>query len=167
MSDDAFVITRTLDAPRDRVWDVWTRLEHLERWFGPKGVTLFGCSLDLRPGGTFHYGMRGSDGFGEHWGRWVFREIAPLERLVFLVSFSDEAGGITRNPWDAVWPLRMLSTVIFAAEGPRRTTVTVHWEPFEATEAERAAFAAGHASMRQGWGGTLEKLETYLAGDAS
>jgi uncharacterized protein YndB with AHSA1/START domain len=96
------------------------------------------------------------------WGKWVYREIAEPERLVFIVSFSDEKGGITRHPFSAEWPLQTLSTVLFAESGGK-TTVTVRWAPFEATEAERKTFAAGHDSMRMGWTGTMEQLAEYLA----
>ena len=49
-----FRITRRFAAPRDRVWDAWTRPEQLARWFGPKGVTTTVLSFDLRPGGGLH-----------------------------------------------------------------------------------------------------------------
>jgi uncharacterized protein YndB with AHSA1/START domain len=44
-----------------------------------------------------------------------------------------------------------------------KTRFTVRWSPLNATEEERATFVAGHASMQQGWGGTLDKLAAYLA----
>ena len=158
-----FVITRVVRAPRDLVWRVWTEVAHLERWFGPKGVTTSHCRLDLRVGGVFHYCMTPAEG-PAHWGRWVFREIVPPERLVFVVSFADEAANAIRAPWDANWPLEMLSTVTFddhAGIG-RGTVVSVRWEAVNASATERQSFAAGHGSMRQGWGGTFERLEGYL-----
>lgn len=159
-SDAAFVITRRFDAPRDLVWRAWTELDRLQRWFGPKGVTLRDCTLDLRPGGVFHYGMAMPDG-SSIWGRWVLREIVPPEPLVFVSSFSDAAGGLTRNPWTAAWPMETLSAVTLA-EQDGRTTVTVTWTPLDATPAERAGFTAGHSSMQQGWTGTLDKLSEHL-----
>jgi hypothetical protein len=42
------------------------------------------------------------------------------------------------------------------------TTVVVRWTLLNATDAERAAFAAGHGSMEQGWGGTMEQLAAHL-----
>ena len=59
--------------------------------------------MDLRPGGTYHYGMRTPDG-KEMWGRFVYREIIPPERIVFVNSFSDPEGGITRHPMAPTWP---------------------------------------------------------------
>lgn len=159
-SHNAFVISRTFDAPRDLMFRVWTERDHLQRWFGPKDAAIFSCTNDLRPGGTMHYGMRLAGG-GELWGRWTYREIRPPEYVVFVVSFSNPEGGLTRSPFDDKWPLQMLSTVTFAEEAGR-TTVTVQWAAFEATEEERKVFDEGHASMRQGWSGTLDRLDDYL-----
>ena len=50
--------------------------------------------MDLRPGGTYHYGMQTPDG-SVMWGKMVYREIVPPEKLVFINSFSDEKGGLT------------------------------------------------------------------------
>lgn len=156
-----FVISRVFNAPRDFVWKVWTEAEHLKRWFGPKGFTLPACSLDLRPGGVFHYGMRSPDGH-EMWGKWIFRTIVPPERLVVIVSFSDAQGGVTRHPMSATWPMETLSTLLLTEHGGK-TTLTLRWAPHAATEAERQTFDASHASMRQGWTGTLDQLDAYLA----
>src|SRR5437867_1034411 len=79
--DESFTLTRTFDAPRELVFKVWTEAEHLKHWWGPKGMTMLVTRLDLRPGGMFHYSMRTSDG-REMWGRFIFREIVPPERIV-------------------------------------------------------------------------------------
>jgi uncharacterized protein YndB with AHSA1/START domain len=159
--DRPFVISRTFDAPRALVWKAWTETEHLMKWFGPKGFTMPFAKNDLRPGGVFHYGLRSPDGH-EIWGKWTYREIVEPERLVVVVSFSDEKGGVTRHPMAPDWPMETLSTTNFT-EQDGRTTITLRWEPLNATERERQAFAAGHESMRQGWTGTMDQLEAFLA----
>jgi uncharacterized protein YndB with AHSA1/START domain len=156
-----FVITRVLDAPRDIVWKAWTDPELLMKWWGPKGFTVRVSKMDLRPNGVYHYCLRAPDG-NDLWGKWVLREIAAPERLVWINSFSDEAGNVTRHPMSPSWPLEMLSTLTLA-EDQGRTTLTVRWAPHAATEAERKTFEAGHASMQQGWTGTLDQLAGYLA----
>ena len=161
--DRPFVIAREFEAPRELVFRVWTQAEHLKRWFSPKGFTVLTAKMDLRPGGVYHYGMRGPDG-RDMWGRWVIREIVVPERLVFINSFSDESGGLARPPFPEPWPLEMLSRITFTESGGR-TTVTVTWTPHDSTEAERKTFDAGRASMQQGWGGTLDQLAAYLAGE--
>jgi uncharacterized protein YndB with AHSA1/START domain len=161
-NDSDFVISRVVDAPRDLVWRVFTEADRLQKWWGPKGFTVFASRMDLQVGGTYHYGMRAPDGT-PMWGKFVFREIVPQERLVFITSFSDEACGVTRHPMHTEWPLEMLSMFIFEDHGAGKTKVTVRSSAYNATDAERRTFNAGHDSMRQGWGGTLDQLAAYLA----
>lgn len=155
-----FAITRVFDASRDKVWQAWTEEERLKQWWSPPGFKTHTCKVDLRPGGVFHYGMTAPDGT-EVWGRFVYREILPPEKLVFIVSFSNPQGGVTRHPWSPAWPLQMHSTVIFE-EQQGKTRVTVKWIPHEATDEERKSFDEGRDSLSQGWGGTLDKLTDYL-----
>jgi len=156
-----FVISRKFDAPRERVWRAWTERARLMQWFGPKGFKMPAAKIDFRPGGTFHYCMEAPNG-DEMWGKFVYREITAPERIVFVNSFSDEDGGLTRHPLSADWPLEMLSTLTFA-EQDGWTTVTVRWVPLNATDAERKTFEAGRGSMEQGWSGTMDQLVDYLA----
>ena len=158
---NAFVISRAFDAPRDLVFRVWTQCEHLEHWWGPKGATVTHCTNNPRPGGKMHYAMRMPDGTAV-WGRWVYRELAPPERLVFISSFADPEGGLARHPFSEEWPLQLLTTVTFD-EQDGGTLVTVLWSPYDANDRERATFDANHASMRGGWGGTFDALGGYLA----
>lgn len=156
-----FRIHRKFDAPREIVWKAWTDAEKLKAWFGPKGCPIFFSQLDLRPGGTYHYGMRMPDG-GEMWGRWIFREIQEPERLVFVMSFSDPAGHtIARHPWEPNWPLEVLSIITFQALGPQ-TEIRIQWEALNPSEIERKTFEAGAGSMQQGWTGTFEQFTDYL-----
>jgi hypothetical protein len=41
--------------------------------------------------------------------------------------------------------------------------LTILWLPLNATELERKTFNDGHESMKNGWGGSLDRLEEYLA----
>ncbi|MCE9556437.1 MAG: SRPBCC domain-containing protein [Planctomycetes bacterium] len=155
-----FIITRTFDAPRELVWKAWTERDRLMEWFGPKGFTMSVGELDFRPGGTFHYCLKSAEGHAM-WGKWVYREIVPPERIVLVSSFSDEQGGKTRHPMAADWPLETLSTTTFSEQNGK-TTITIEWSPLNATDAERRMFDSAHAGMNQGWGGTFEQLEAYL-----
>lgn len=160
--DVEFVMSRVLDVPRELVWKMFTQTEHLVQWWGPKGFKVLSCKLDLRPGGTYHYGMQTPNG-QTMWGKFEYREVAAPERLVFVNYFSDEAGGITRHPMARNWPLRMLSTFTFEAEPAGKTRFTVRWQTLDATAEEQKTFDEGRNSMRAGWGGTMDQLETYLA----
>jgi uncharacterized protein YndB with AHSA1/START domain len=154
-----FVISRTFKAPLDRVWKAWTEPEQMAQWWGPGSADV--KTLDLKPGGLFHYRMLSPQG-QEMWGRMVFREIVPKERLVFINSFSDPECGLTRHPMAPEWPLQMHTTISFTEAGGK-TTVTVEWLPYEATESECETFDKGRDSMQAGWSGTFETLEGHLA----
>jgi len=160
-----FVITRTLNAPRKLVWQAFTEPERLKQWFGPKGFTPNVSKMELRPGGTYHYRLAGPDG-STMWGKWVFREIVPQQRLVLINSFSDENAGVTRHPMAPTWPREMLSIFTFEDAGEGKTKVTINWAPHDATEEEVKTFDAGRPSMTQGWSGTFEQLEAYFAKQA-
>jgi uncharacterized protein YndB with AHSA1/START domain len=157
---DEFVINRVVDAPRSRVWKAWTDAKDLKQWWGPKGFEVVSTKVDLRPGGIFLYHLRSQNG-QEMWGKFVYREIVPEQRLVFITSFSDENAGETRHPMAPSWPLKMLSTVTFTESGGK-TTVTVRWLPYEATQKECETFEAGRDSMKAGWTGTFERLDDYF-----
>lgn len=157
----AFTVTRTFDAPRALVWKAWTEIEHLVQWWGPKGFKMYKAKLDLRSGGLFHYGLEMPDG-AIMWGKFVFREVLPPERLVFVVSFSDEQGGTTRHFMSADWPLEVLNTVTFT-ESNGKTTMALRADPINANDTERQTFLDGHKSMQGGFKGTFDQLEEYLA----
>jgi uncharacterized protein YndB with AHSA1/START domain len=97
----------------------------------------------------------------EMWGRFVFREIVPPRRLVFVNSFSDPNGGLTAPPFPMPWPPEMLNRVTFEESGGR-TTVTLRSIPINATDEQRATFREGHSSMVQGYGGTFDQLDEFL-----
>jgi uncharacterized protein YndB with AHSA1/START domain len=160
-SEPELVITRVFDAPRELVWRVITEMEHLAHWWGPKGWQRRMISLDLRPGGVFHYSIQ-TRGGQETFGISVYREIVPPERLVFINSFADENGNIVRAPFNDDWPLEVLSTWTLT-ERDGKTTFTIRSVPHNATEAERKAFEAGFASVQAGFAGTFDLLADYLA----
>jgi uncharacterized protein YndB with AHSA1/START domain len=156
-----FVFNRTFDASREDVWAAFTQPEHLQHWWGPPGASIEVARHELRPGGMFHYRMKFPDGRAM-WARFIFREIATPERLVWLNGFSDERGGLTRNPWAPTLPLETLNTVTLAEQGGK-TLLTVVVVPFEANEDETSVFAAGINGMKMGFGGSFKVLADYLA----
>lgn len=159
-----FVITRVFDAPRDLVWKAWSDPQALAQWWGPKGCTIRVIKHEFRLGGVFHYAMAYQPGH-EMYGRFVYREIAAPGRLVFINSFSDAEGGITRAPFPQLgdkWPLEVLNTMTLT-EKDGKTTLTLRGGPVNATEEERATFVGMFDSMQQGFGGTFDQLAEYLA----
>jgi uncharacterized protein YndB with AHSA1/START domain len=165
-TDQDFVVTRTFDASRDLVWKAWTDPDALAKWWGPKGSAVRVLKFDYRLGGVFHYSFAYQPGH-EMYARFIYREIAAPGRLVFIVSFSDLQGGITRAPFPQLgdkWPLEVLNTMTLT-EKDGKTTLTLRAGPINATEEERATFVGMFDSMRQGFGGTFDQLVAYLAGN--
>jgi len=156
-----YVYEHTFNAPRDLVWATFTQEEHMKHWWGPKGMALVKCALDLRPGGTFHYGMQTPDG-SVMWGMLRYREIVAPQRLVYIVEFSDENGGLHRHPLSNEWPLHVLSVATFS-ESEGKTTITIHSMPINASAEETALYASAHGSMNVGMKGMYDTYEEYLS----
>jgi uncharacterized protein YndB with AHSA1/START domain len=156
-----FTVTRTFNVPRQAVWKAHSELDRLSKWWGPQGFEWIGGTLDFKPGGVFHYGMRAPNG-AEMWGKFVYREIAAPDRIVFVNSFSDRDGNILRAPFAEDFPLEILN-VLTLTELHRTTTLTLRGSPLNATEAEKNRYAAMKPSMNAGFNATYNHLEQYLA----
>ena len=159
MSEE-FKISRVFAAPRQRVWDAWTKPEQLGRWLGPAGTTSQVRHFELKPGGYLHSKQTGPDG-AVSWGKNTYREIDPPRRLVWEQGFANEAGDIIKAPFPMPWPRTMLTTVVFEDEGAD-TRVTLTWAPINPSQEELESFAQMLPSMTGGWTGTLDLLDGFL-----
>jgi uncharacterized protein YndB with AHSA1/START domain len=152
-------ITRTFDAPREKVWRAWTEPEHAMKWWGPAGFTSPAANIDLRVGGKCHLCMHGPAGTEfdkDMWSVGIYKEIVPMEKIVMSDNFADAEGNIV-SPKDygmpGEWPEEMMVTVTFEDAGPGKTKMTlVH---------------TGHAMemadmAKQGWSESLDKLAASL-----
>jgi uncharacterized protein YndB with AHSA1/START domain len=157
---EAFVLTRIVNAPQQLVWDAFTKAEHLKHWWGPVGLQLNVKQVDLRPDGLFHFSMTTPDGI-VMWAKFVYREIVPTTKLVYVLSFSDERGGFSRQPGAPDWPMEML-TVLRLEEQNGKTLLSMHVTAINATAEEIKTFKEGFASMEEGFGGTFDQLDAYL-----
>lgn len=155
-----FVISRAFNAPVDLMWRMWTEPEYLAKWFGPKEVKVGRMTMDFRRGGTYHCSMVAPDG-AEMWGKFYYRDIVKNKRVMYVSTFSNEDGGITRHPMAPQWPLEMLTTVNFE-EKAGHTIVTIRWYPINATETEIQCFNSAHEGMNHGWGGSLDRLASFV-----
>lgn len=144
-SDTEIEVTRTVDAPRTLVFDAWTKPEHIASWMlGPPGWTMPVCEVDLRPGGSWHFVWRMTDGT-EMDMHGVYREVSPPERLVSTES------------WGGDWP-ETVNTVVFSEDDSQTTIVITVTYPSK--EARDAALATG---MKSGMTQSFERLAAYLA----
>jgi uncharacterized protein YndB with AHSA1/START domain len=157
-----FVINRSFEAPREVVFDMWTRPEHLSRWLPPTGFEMEFLRAEVRLGGSSFFRMWGGDVV--MYGRCEYLAIERPERIVYAQQFCDERENLARHPGAPTWPATMLTTVELTEEGPEQTRVTVTWEPYGAATADEvAAFVAERGGMTQGWTGAFDKLERVLA----
>lgn len=159
--NDTLVLTRVFNAPRALVFQVWSEIEHLQKWWGPEGFEWVYSKMDFRPGGVFHYSMRAPQGF-EMWGKFVYHEIEAPERVVFVNSFSDAEGNVVRAPFNPAFPLEIRNLLTFT-EQDGKTTIMMRGGPINATEEEREVYRGMFDSMNQGFNGTFNQLEQYLA----
>jgi uncharacterized protein YndB with AHSA1/START domain len=155
-----FVITRTFNAPRALVFQTMTQTEHLQKWWGPQGCTIEVIQHEPRAGGVFHYCMHFGP-VGGMYGLFKYREITPVERIVFTNGFADAEGQQIRYAMSPTWPLEVLNTVTLA-ELEGKTVMTLHSTPYNASAVEIETFKAGHESMQGGFGGMYDVYDTYL-----
>jgi uncharacterized protein YndB with AHSA1/START domain len=104
-SQDAVVIERTLDAPVELIWQMWTDPEHFKAWYGPDGAAIPVAKMDVRVGGTrlVSMEMQAPNGPMQMWFTGEYREVVENERLVYTESMSDENGNVL-SPADMGMP---------------------------------------------------------------
>ncbi len=99
-ADRQIVLSRLLPVCRDRVFELWTRPDHLARWWGPPGSSLDTDAFDARPGGRWQFTVRGRDGTVRR-DEVVYDQVRSPERLVYshrapafrtTVTFDEMAG---------------------------------------------------------------------------
>src|SRR5258708_11228834 len=105
-TDHEIQVTRDFDAPRQLVFDAFTKPELVSRWLlGPPGWTMPVCEIDLKVGGAYRYLWRHADGREMGMGG-LFREIVRPERLVATEKFDES--------W---YPGEALDTTVFVEDG--------------------------------------------------
>jgi uncharacterized protein YndB with AHSA1/START domain len=150
VGEKEFVVERQFAAPRTLMFQMFTQPEHLKRWWAPQPYTVPACTIDLRPGGIWHYSMRSPEG-QEHWARSVYREVMPPEKLVYTSTFADEFA----NPIEGI--PEHLATILFTEEaGKTLVSARVQF----VSEAELAV--AAEMGMVQGMNMTWDALITYV-----
>ena len=80
--DRELLITRTLNAPIELVWEAFTNPEHVANWWGPNGFTNTIYTMDLRPGGLWELVMHGPDGT-DYKNKSIYKEIVVNKKIVF------------------------------------------------------------------------------------
>jgi uncharacterized protein YndB with AHSA1/START domain len=142
------VMTREFAAPRELVFDAWTRPELLRRWLlGPDGWVMDVCDVDPRPGGAYRYVWRkvatgATMGMGG-----VFREVVRPERLVATEKFDD--------PW---YEGEAESTIVLVDRSGR--TLLTNTVRYASAAARDGVLKSG---MESGVAVSYDRLEQLLA----
>lgn len=142
-------LERSINASRERVWQAWTDPKEVAAWWGPQGVTIPTCEIDLRVGGELRIVMLAGKELGSLAGqRWpmqgTFTEVVAPERLVFTNNATDEAGNVL---------LSGLTTVLFKDEGGKTKLVVT-----TSAEGDAPGTDMMLQGMNQGWEQQLDKL---------
>jgi hypothetical protein len=70
-ADREIVISRVISAPRELVFEAFTEVPHLSRWWGPEGFTTTTRAFEFRVGGVWDFVMHGPDGTDyQEWISW-------------------------------------------------------------------------------------------------
>jgi uncharacterized protein YndB with AHSA1/START domain len=145
----SIVTTRLIDAPRALVFEVWTDVKHLSRWWGPNGFTTTTKSFDLRAGGVWLFTMHGPDG-RDYPNRIMFDEVVAPERILYRHDGGDDD--------DDVVKVRFTTTVTFEdVNGATRLTMSAVFPSAE--ERERVAREYGAV---EGGQQTIGRLAAYV-----
>lgn len=74
-------ISFQLDAPLALVWEVWTKPEHIQHWWGPNGFSNSITKMEVKPGGEWLFVMHGPDG-SDYPNKTIFREVVEQKKIV-------------------------------------------------------------------------------------
>ncbi|RFS14363.1 SRPBCC domain-containing protein [Emticicia sp. C21] len=159
-SNTDFVISYEFNAPKELVFNAFSKAEALNEWWGPLQTKNSVVSLDFRPGGIFHFKME-SPGT-TNYGRFIFGSIQPYDLLEFTNSFADEHANVVPAPFDISIPDRIFYRIIFS-ETNGKTTITMTGQPVDATPEQETGFHSINASMQEGFGASFKQLTTFLS----
>jgi uncharacterized protein YndB with AHSA1/START domain len=148
-SDREIGVERVFDAPRDRVYAVYTDPALIGEWFGPHGTTAIVDRLDVRAGGGWRFVIRNADGM-ETGFRGTYRDVSPPERIVQTFEWEGMPGHVS------------VETATFEDLGDRTRVTTT--SIFHTTEERDGMLASG---MEGGLNETYERLDAVLARLAS
>lgn len=145
-ADRELSITRLINAPRELVWEAWTKPEHVKNWWGPIGFTNTIHEMNVKAGGVWRLTMHGPDG-RDYPNKIVFIEVIEPELLVYRHS-GDEG----------TEPVNFHVTVTFEMQG-NKTLLTMKSIFESAAELERVDKEYG---AKEGMKQHIGRLEEYV-----
>lgn len=142
--------TRTLAAPRQLIWECWTRPEHIPHFFIPAPHKVTAVDIDLRVGGRFDTRFDVDGNVMDN--RGVYLEVQTGEKLVFTDAYSEG--------WKPA-PEPFMTAIVLLADAPGGATTYTAIARHRNPESRKA-----HEDMGffDGWGTVATQLETYAQG---
>ena len=143
-TEHELVLTRLIDAPREKLFRAWTEPELMKKWFSPAPWTTPHAEMDLRPGGASLIVMRSPEG-QDMPNPGIILEVVKNEKLVFTDAYT--AGWMpSAKPF-------MTAIITFEDEGgkTRYTARARHWTAEDKTAHEKMGF-------HEGWGLCTDQL---------
>jgi uncharacterized protein YndB with AHSA1/START domain len=143
-TNNDLVLTRLIDAPREKLFKCWTQPELMKQWFAPLPWTLSDVEVDLRAGGSSKVVMRSPEG-QEFPNLGVYLEVVENEKIVFTDAYT-EAWVPSEKPF-------FTGIITFEDEGgkTRYTAVARHWTVEDRKAHEEMGF-------HEGWGQCADQL---------
>ena len=144
-TDREIHVERVFDAPRDRVFAVYTDPKLIPEWWGPRDTAAVVDRMDVRTGGDWRFVVRTSDG-SETGFRGTYREVTPPERIVQTFEWEGMPGYVS------------VETAEFEDLGDRTKVTTT--SIFHTTEERDGMLDSG---MERGMNETYARLDELLA----
>jgi uncharacterized protein YndB with AHSA1/START domain len=143
-TDNELVLTRLIDAPREKLFRCFTEPALLKQWFAPKPYTVPVAELDVRVGGTSRIVMRSPDGQDIPCPG-TYLEVIPNRKLVFTDAYTGD--------WEPSGKPFMTAVITFDDENgqTRYTARARHWSAQDKKTHEEMGF-------HQGWGICADQL---------
>ena len=142
-------ITKEFNAPRDLVWDAYTKPELLDQWWAPKPFSSRTKVMEFREGGRRFYAMVSPEG-KEGWILQQYKSITPKTNFKLFNAFADENENpeLPGSDWDFNFS---------EEDGTTTVHVSIYNESLERLE-RMIEFG-----FREGTEGQLKNLEDLLA----
>ncbi len=132
-----FTLRRTIDAPRDKVWEAWTERDEVVRWFGSDASNGSDVEMDVQPQGKWKASLvrqNGTSGFP--WSG-VYREVEPPKRLVFTITGR-------------------------AGRGEEVVEVELEEKKGKTSMAVKLKDDGRHLGLKEGWSSFFDRMEQFL-----
>jgi len=157
-NEQEIVLEKIFLAPKELVFEMFTKNEHLEHFWSPHNWEMFHCAMDFRAGGEWFYGITQKNPNPnlkdeESYGKIVYDEIDAPNQIAYHFYFTDKTGEINRELPGTKTEME------FIALDEDRTIVASRME-YESAEVLQELINGGlRESLAESW----DRLSTYLA----